>query len=543
MKKAKITSVEVFTPDELEKARRVTPIGGITPKGYKKVAEDQYVKIESEGGKQMGLFAQPQPASSVAPKAPEPKTKKKTAFRAAMAYAEAEHTRAFDTPSEQKVETPKVETPKVEASKEAPKKFLKWLDAAHTIHEPQISRIPANQFKSEMNRRRAEHLIVQGNTYPHKEIIKAAGGVWDSWEKQWLVPDLETRDALERHIRTGGKRIAVEEKKKPDVKPDVKPEVKSEVKPVAKDVEKEQEQYEQVLGVPATALDLQNLKHSIYRALTSAVGEAEDKVILEKLGLHGLVNDYGNMNKQGEAELAKLNKLEVQVLSDACIEAARRLEPVKKEKQQAIAEQQRAFQEKENIAKFDAGKFPVYCGEGYGGTPYVPGTVMPTKYGLGVVVKAFSRYVREDGMSFGVGDEDGYIFSAHLRRATPAEESKFLAEKAAKELVITQRKRVADIGTLITKNGERPEKAKPQGTTYFESEGHIRIYGGGSWFVVEPDNETVWYVRNNGADGDDWSHNNVETGGAGAIGWKMKSKELAEELKTLHEHLKKSKTG
>ena len=42
--------------------------------------------------------------------------------------------------------------------------------------------------------------------------------------------------------------------------------------------------------------------------------------------------------------------------------------------------------------------------------------------------------------------------------------------------------------------------------------------GGGDWFVLSTD---VWYVRNNGGDGDDWSHNNVSTGGAGAIGWRV----------------------
>jgi hypothetical protein len=31
----------------------------------------------------------------------------------------------------------------------------------------------------------------------------------------------------------------------------------------------------------------------------------------------------------------------------------------------------------------------------------------------------------------------------------------------------------------------------------------------------------IWYVVNNGADGDDWSRNNVRTGGAGAIGWRL----------------------
>jgi hypothetical protein len=46
----------VYTPDELKKARQVTPVGGITPGGYRKVTEDQYVKEEPGAGKQMGLF-------------------------------------------------------------------------------------------------------------------------------------------------------------------------------------------------------------------------------------------------------------------------------------------------------------------------------------------------------------------------------------------------------------------------------------------------------------------------------------------------------
>jgi hypothetical protein len=34
---------------------------------------------------------------------------------------------------------------------------------------------------------------------------------------------------------------------------------------------------------------------------------------------------------------------------------------------------------------------------------------------------------------------------------------------------------------------------------------------------VQP--EAIWYIQNNGSDGDNWSSNNVRTGGAGAIGW------------------------
>ena len=39
-----------------------------------------------------------------------------------------------------------------------------------------------------------------------------------------------------------------------------------------------------------------------------------------------------------------------------------------------------------------------------------------------------------------------------------------------------------------------------------------------SWFVIEKN--VIWYIENNG-DGDSWELNNVRTGGAGAIGWKV----------------------
>lgn len=58
------------------------------------------------------------------------------------------------------------------------------------------------------------------------------------------------------------------------------------------------------------------------------------------------------------------------------------------------------------------------------------------------------------------------------------------------------------------------------------------IYGGGRWFVIQP--EWIWYVRNNGHDGDDWGRNNVQTGGAGAIGVRIKyNKELAAKIRKL----------
>lgn len=45
------------------------------------------------------------------------------------------------------------------------------------------------------------------------------------------------------------------------------------------------------------------------------------------------------------------------------------------------------------------------------------------------------------------------------------------------------------------------------------------IYGGGEWWYICDDG--IWFVKNNGFDGADWSWNNVRTSGAGAIGRKV----------------------
>jgi hypothetical protein len=68
---------------------------------------------------------------------------------------------------------------------------------------------------------------------------------------------------------------------------------------------------------------------------------------------------------------------------------------------------------------------------------------------------------------------------------------------------------------LIKAQGIRPDGEKPAGQIVLDTQ---NIYGGGDWFVIGED--CIWYVRNNGMDGDNWSYNNVRTGGAGAIGWK-----------------------
>lgn len=67
----------------------------------------------------------------------------------------------------------------------------------------------------------------------------------------------------------------------------------------------------------------------------------------------------------------------------------------------------------------------------------------------------------------------------------------------------------------IREKGVRPDGENlPEGEKLLDTG---NVYGGGDWFVIGEDR--IWYVENNGMDGDNWALNNVRTGGAGAIGW------------------------
>lgn len=167
---------------------------------------------------------------------------------------------------------------------------------------------------------------------------------------------------------------------------------------------------------------------------------------------------------------------------------------------------------------------PVVChGIAYRDTPETERVVV-------TVVRESQRYFREDGMSFGVGDESGYIYRADCREANADELTTYNAKKSAQKAKANAANRVKEIAKRIREQGEMPAGSNiVDGERLFDTQ---TIYGGGDWFVISPD--AIWYVQNNGADGDDWSHNNVRTGGAGAMGWKIPfDAALADELKTL----------
>jgi len=83
-------------------------------------------------------------------------------------------------------------------------------------------------------------------------------------------------------------------------------------------------------------------------------------------------------------------------------------------------------------------------------------------------------------------------------------------------------RRVKEIAHEIRETGERPGGTNdPAGDRLFDTQD---VYGGGDWFVVGP--EYLWYIQNNGMDGDNWGLNNVRTGGAGAIGYRVPTTSL-----------------
>jgi hypothetical protein len=140
-------------------------------------------------------------------------------------------------------------------------------------------------------------------------------------------------------------------------------------------------------------------------------------------------------------------------------------------------------------------------------------------YQLITVITSGKRYYREDGMSFGVGDDSGYTYWADCRPATPEQISQYIDALMPTAIRENAKIEITKISKKIRDTGEYPlaEQINLEGSTRILNTQDI--YGGGDWFFIGC--EWIWYVRNNGGDGDDWSCNNVRTGGAGAIGWRI----------------------
>lgn len=188
-----------------------------------------------------------------------------------------------------------------------------------------------------------------------------------------------------------------------------------------------------------------------------------------------------------------------------------------------------------------------YKGDGYKG-----GEIVRFCDGrLGKVVKVW-RYYEEDTLSLGYLCDGGWLIFAKCDTYAVTEEEKkqFEEKERAYEEEKELRKRISEkkkeirntvneLACHIMENGECPEGKGilVDGEILYDT---FDIYGAGQRIVIN--GSFVWILRNNGADGDDWSLNNIRTGGAGAIGHKMQvnytCKVYIEKIKQLKEELK-----
>lgn len=119
-------------------------------------------------------------------------------------------------------------------------------------------------------------------------------------------------------------------------------------------------------------------------------------------------------------------------------------------------------------------------------------------------------------------DDDRLIWKVHHKNPAVCEANKRQRQEERQRIREvhlsreTARRKVYD--WAIAHNVTPPGVSDPDGREVPMRGTSSRIYGGGEWVLIERDEKHFWYVTNNGADGDDWAHNNFRTGGAGAIG-------------------------
>ncbi len=130
------------------------------------------------------------------------------------------------------------------------------------------------------------------------------------------------------------------------------------------------------------------------------------------------------------------------------------------------------------------------------------------------------QYQDSDGWSFGVLQEHWYRVRALEITDTPEGQAKLAEVKAEKERREAERAHRKHIKGLVRAIENSVDKYEPEG---FEVSGEIVLdtfnaYGGGSQIIVNDD--TVYLIHNNGADGDNWGADNVKLGNSSHIGYR-----------------------
>jgi hypothetical protein len=134
--------------------------------------------------------------------------------------------------------------------------------------------------------------------------------------------------------------------------------------------------------------------------------------------------------------------------------------------------------------------------------------------GIVTVITADQRYYAEDGLSFGVGADEGHRYWATVRAATPEEAAAVLAEEAAHAASGALNRQVRDVLLEGLDDSERPPSGSPGLAGVLDlPEVPLRPADDkpvhGTRLLVDEPGGCLWTVVYHGADGDDWSANNL----------------------------------
>lgn len=157
---------------------------------------------------------------------------------------------------------------------------------------------------------------------------------------------------------------------------------------------------------------------------------------------------------------------------------------------------------------------PAYCG--WAGRPAKGERLMHK----GVPYEVISCYYHDaDGFSFGVLNDEWYELT--VKNISDSSIGQRMIEEQEHERKVREKESAVEkaknsLSGYILAHGtfyDGPEIGISDipGDTVWDT---FDIYGGGDMLVISGD--TVWLVKNNGADGDNWGSNHIRTGGAGA---------------------------
>jgi len=113
------------------------------------------------------------------------------------------------------------------------------------------------------------------------------------------------------------------------------------------------------------------------------------------------------------------------------------------------------------------------------------------------------------------GEKGAYYY---YREATPEEMALYKNEQEEHDRKKKFHNEVLHFIEYVIQHGVKPSNkiSFPEGIEVLNT---MNMYGGGECFVINEEDNKIWYIKNNGADGDNWEYNNIKTTGAGAIGW------------------------